>query len=64
MTVRTTITAIGDKNETISKRLVFNKRQVLVFEMKLVVNKQHYEVNYSDTSITQNTRGAYPTKFI
>jgi ATP-dependent phosphoenolpyruvate carboxykinase len=32
--------------------------------MKLVVNKQHYEVNYSDTSITQNTRGAYPIKFI
>jgi phosphoenolpyruvate carboxykinase (ATP) len=30
----------------------------------VVLDKERREVNYSDTSVTQNTRGAYPIEFI
>ena len=30
----------------------------------VVLDKEQREVNYSDTSVTQNTRGAYPIEFI
>jgi phosphoenolpyruvate carboxykinase (ATP) len=30
----------------------------------VVLDKERRDVNYSDTSVTQNTRGAYPIEFI